>query len=237
MSEDSKPEAGKRTPPAGSFATLTNFLEQFKKSPVPSHIDRSVFPSSMSGANQALQGTLKFFDLISSTNVPEPEFHELVAADKDENAALWNGLVKAKYAFVFDGLDIERTTSSIVIDRFRAQNISGDTIRKAITFFLHASKTAGIKISPHVKAPRPVATGTRGGKTKKTDHSTKATNLQHSNDDNGSGRGGKNGDGHTGQTRYEMLIEILDANMSKEEQEAVWILIRYLKTQDAQANK
>ena len=53
-------EASIRKPPSLAFKTVTNFLEQFQDS-LPSHIDRSVMPTSMSGGNQVyLQGALKF---------------------------------------------------------------------------------------------------------------------------------------------------------------------------------
>ena len=230
MADESKPVSGTRTPPAGSFETLTNFIDQFKKTPVPSQIDRSVFPSTMSGGNQSfILNSLKFLDLISSSDVPEPIFHEMVAADKDARMALWAQIVRSRYAFVFDGVDIERTTSSVVIEKFRKRNISGDTVRKAITFFLHAAKAGGVKISPHVKAPRPAPTGTRPRNKKETAAGGRSTPPAETNN-TGSNTGHS---GVQGETPYEMLIRILDAEMQTEEQEAVWTLIRYLKKQDA----
>jgi hypothetical protein len=36
--------------------------------------------------------------------------------------------------------------------------VKGATTRKAVTFFMHAATYAGVKLSPHLKAPRGAAT-------------------------------------------------------------------------------
>jgi hypothetical protein len=230
MADTSGSEAAKRTPPAFSFTTFCNFLESFKPDTIPSHIDRSVM-GSMSGGNQAyLLGALRFFGLIDEHNVPTPVFVEFIHADKEGREKLWANMIRSRYGFLLEAVNIERTTTNIVQDKFRDQGINGDTIRKAITFFLHAAKAANMKISPHVKAPRPMSNprATRNGGAKKDANSTTGSVEAHTPQPPAPPAR------ETERTPYEILIDILNANMTDEEQNAVWVLIRYLKNKEAQ---
>lgn len=125
-----------RKPPSLSFKTVNNYLESWNDKTIPSHIDRSVLPTSMSGGNQTyLQGALKFLGLVSENNVPEKLFHRLVETDKESKAAVWREIVTTAYDFLLQDLDIERATTRGVVDKFKEQGISGDSIRKAMIFF------------------------------------------------------------------------------------------------------
>lgn len=221
-----------RKPPALSFKTLTNFLEQFQDKSVPSHIDRSIFPSSMSGGNQAyLQGALKYLGLISEQNVPSEYFVRLTSTPKEEKGAIWREIVNRAYGFVLNDVDITRATTKIVVDRFKEQGISGDTVRKAITFFQHAGKEAGIKMSPHIKPAagprnRPARTAKSNSK-EKSDFSPAGSNSESSLTTLSAPSPS------ISESPYQMLINILEMGMNDEEQAAVWTLIRYLKKREA----
>jgi hypothetical protein len=226
-------EVSARKPPFLSFTTLANFLDQFVDSTVPSHIDKSIFPSSMSGGNQVyLQSALKYLGLVSDSNVPQPEFHALVAANEEDRARIWNEILHREYAFLLKDIEIDRATTRIVVDRFKEVGMGGDTIRKAMTFFLHAAKAAKMTVSPHVKAPRPVQPAhPKTPKEKKVDTKT--------GDGAGAERGAKNDPrkteektGNPTDPPYQVLIKILNNDMTEEEQDAVWTLIRYLKKQE-----
>ena len=66
-------------------------------------------------------------------------------------------LLKANYGEVF-ALP-ENATQQQLDDVFQATfNVKGATTRKAVTFFMHAATYAGVKLSPHLKAPRGAAT-------------------------------------------------------------------------------
>jgi len=229
MAEASKQQTIKGIPSL-SFGTLTNFLDQFTSTDqIPTHIDKSMLPSTMSGANQAaVLSSLKFFGFTSEDNKPEQPFYDYAKATKEDRYRIWQSRIAASYGFLLDHVDIERTTSALVADRFRAQGISGDTVRKAVTFFLHAAKAGEVKVSTHVKAPRPVRSAARG----------KSANPKPDGDSGDSGNNGKTTPpGRIGPrgTPYEMLIDILDARMSEDEQQAVWTLIRYLKNREVKS--
>lgn len=225
-----------KPPSSIAYKTVTNFLESFQDSEVPTHIDRSVLPSSMSGGNQAyLVSALKFLGLISNTGVTDEKFHRLVKGNKDERAAVWQEILQKSYSFLFTDLDIERTTTTIVSARFKEQGISGDSIRKAITFFLFAAKDAGLKVSPHIK---PQQTRSKSTKTRKTD-SKPENEVKETNGGNNGGevKGGqeiRTDTASTGKALPYQLIDILSDDMSAEEEDAVWTLIRYLKKKKIQ---
>jgi Family of unknown function (DUF5343) len=222
-------EATSRKPPFLSFKTLTNFLDQFQDKSVPSHIDRSILPSSMSGGNQAyLQGALKYLGLISEHNVPSEYFIRLTSAQKEQKGPIWREIVDRAYGFVMNDIDIERATTKIVADRFKEQGISGDTVRKAITFFQHAAKEAGMQISPHLKP----AAGPRNRTPRPLKSDSKAklnvqSNFSHTDTSQNAGNPA------TVDSPYQLLINILDVGMNDDEQAAVWTIIKYLKKREA----
>ncbi|NOT47029.1 MAG: DUF5343 domain-containing protein [Acidobacteria bacterium] len=210
---------------------MTNFLDQFQDKSVPSHIDRSILPSSMSGGNQAyLQGALKYLGLISEHSVPSEYFVRLTSAPKEQKGPIWREILDHAYGFVLNDIDIERATTKIVADRFKEQGISGDTVRKAITFFQHAAKEAGMQISPHLKpaagprnrSPRPI----------KSDSKTKPNVLSNSSQSNAV-QLPNTGNPSASYSPYQLLINILDVGMNDDEQAAVWTIIKYLKKREA----
>lgn len=219
-------------PPYFSYITLKNYLDSFKSSvDVPSHIERGAMPPTMSGGNQvAVINALKFLGLISDNSEPQESFYKLVESEGKARQELMREVVQRGYAFLLNHVDIERTISSKVVDRFKDTGMSGDTIRKAIQFFQGAAKDVGMKVSPHIKAAhtqsaRPKAIRMRKGGIR---------GAEALPDDEGE-------DASVDfipvveKTPYQVLIEILSPQMEETEQDAVWTLIRYLKKQEAKA--
>lgn len=218
-------------PPYISFKTFKNFLNSFaSREEIPSHIDRSVLPSSMSGANQVgVMSALRFFGLISETGEPQEDFYNYVDAEGDEKKRVMGNILHAGYGFLFQGLDIERATTKGVIDKFKEVGMSGDTIRKAIIFFQFAAKDAGTKISSHIK-PYMGTRVTRAAKPR-----GKAAGSEDEAQDEADDAANDQGTGRvlvSEKTPYQVLIDILSPDMEEDEQQAVWTLIRYLKRQE-----
>lgn len=229
MSEETKPDAGKSTPPAISFSTFQNFIDQFKEHTLPSQIDKSIMSNLPWGSQNLLIAALKYLGFISDTNVPEPLFKEYVTTDKEARGAIWKRLLDEKYSYLMS-VDLGRATTTIVVEKFKTQGITGDTIRKAMSFFINAAKVAGVTVSQHVKLPRPAPGAKKADKGSGGKKTTETEPPQDQNTGGGSGGGGK-----PERLRYEMLIDILTDEMSDPEKEAVWILIRYLKAQEAKS--
>jgi hypothetical protein len=60
-------------------------------------------------------------------------------------------MIKDGYPYLA-GIDLSKVTTQQLQEAF-GQVGSGDTVRKAITFFIPAAKDAGIKLSPYIKEP------------------------------------------------------------------------------------
>lgn len=219
-------------PPYLSYKTFKKFLDSFPdREAVPSHIDRSVLPSTMSGGNQVgVMSALKFFGLISETGEPQEDFYNFVDAEAgNEKARVLGNILHAGYGFLLNGLDIERATTSKVVEKFKEVGMSGDTIRKAILFFQFAAKDAEMKISSHIKPYM----GTRNSKPAKARGKGPGVADQEPEEDaEDAGAGQMNKQMSPEKTRYQVLIEILSPDMEEDEQQAVWTLIRYLKRQE-----
>lgn len=214
-------------PPYLSYKTLRNFLESLKASGVSGRIDRSIMPSSMSGANQVLViAALKFLGLIDEVGIPQDNLHKIVELEKGERAQAYQQALRSAYSFLLKDLDIERATTRQVEERFKDIGLSTDTVRKAVNFFLLAAKDAEMKVSPHIKPYQ----GTSGGQ--KTRNTAKNGQTQQGNETSSSK--GVSASQSTTKATYQVLIDILSPDMRDDEQDAVWTLIRYLKKKEAE---
>jgi len=207
------------TPPYLPYATFKNFLDSLKAG-IPGQIDRSVMRSLSGSAQSMLIGSLRFFDLISEDGKPSPTLGKLVNAEPVDRQKILRGLIETAYPFMFgDGISLKTATPKQVADAFADAGVSGDTIRKAVVFFLSAAKDADIPLSPFLKVRQPGRPPGSSGK--RRPGRPVAPSIT-------SNRGGVDE-----KTPYELLISILDPeHMEKEEQDAVWTLIRYLKKQE-----
>jgi hypothetical protein len=147
-------------PPYISFAQLENVFERMRNEGTPARIDRS-YLSSWSGSAQAqfLTATASL-GLRDEHGRPTETLKRLVA-EPDERAAIIAGILQAKYP---EALALgDDATQQQLEEVFRNyEGISGSTTRKAITFYLHAAKFAGVPVSPFFKAPRSASNGSGG---------------------------------------------------------------------------
>jgi Family of unknown function (DUF5343) len=143
------------TPPYLAHKTFINFVNGLKQG-IPSRIDKSIM-QSLSGATQGqLIATLHFFDLIDVDGKPKDLFSALVKSEGADRQRIFSEMVGRSYRFVFtDSLDLERATRKQLEERFAAQGIRGETLRKAFGLFLALAEDGGMRLSPHVKTPRP----------------------------------------------------------------------------------
>ena len=151
---DDSHEAGFK-PPYMAFTTLWNFLETLASHPLPPAIDRSLMQGK-SGSDQAnIFNALKAFGLLGEGQVVLPALTELTSADVEGRKLLLADLVRRHYPGALEVSD-RNGTSTQLDAKFREDYglQSGDTLRKSVTFFLHAARTAGIPLSPHFKQTR-----------------------------------------------------------------------------------
>lgn len=150
--------------PYMSFHTFWNFIAELGNNPLPPRIDRSIM-TGKSGTDQAnLFMALTSFGLIDQEATVLPLLDELTSADQEQRKAILSNLVTANYAEPMR-ISASNGTSKDLDNAFRDSYpsiASPDTRRKAVTFFLHAAKTAGLELSVHFPTTRsgPGAPGT-----------------------------------------------------------------------------
>jgi len=131
-----------------------NFLNAMDRG-LPSRIDRSVV-RSLSGAVQGqLISSLRYFNLIGLDGQLNQSLHALVSAEGSERQQLLKSMITDSYRFVFKGsIDLERATMGELTELFAGEQIKGETMRKAIGFFLAICRAAGIRLSTQLAPVR-----------------------------------------------------------------------------------
>lgn len=155
-------------PPYLAFKTFLNFIDGFRTSGLPGRIDKSVMSGQSGGTQSSLMATLKFLKLIQDDGTPTPALVTLVKQSPEDSKKTYAELVSKQYAFVSTkGVNLETATEGQLEEVFRNSGFSGDTVRKAMTFFVLLATEAGMKVSAHLKAAKRKATGHGGGAQRK----------------------------------------------------------------------
>lgn len=143
-------------PPYVAYKTFTNCLNKLRETTVPDRIDPSLFAGQSGSTIAAMIQAIKYFGFVDSDGKPQPRFRELVLAGDEERGPLLKQLLVEKYPFLTQGdFSLETATSKQVEQAFKDQGITGSTVTKGVSFFLAAADAAGMKTSPHIKAPKP----------------------------------------------------------------------------------
>lgn len=213
-------------PPYATYKQFINFLNGLRETTVPQRIDRSVFGSMSGGTAYSLLSALKFLKLIDDSGSPSGFFRKMVEADDIERKNLTAALLRHCYPTFFDGkIDLSQASSGQFDDHIREQfGSKGSTIDKQALFFLNAAEDAGIALSAHLKARRPTASSPASRK-------RPAARKQET-----SAVGGPSTARAVEPKRAlsHILTDLLDVNdMTEDEMEAVWTLLRYQKRKEA----
>ena len=141
------------SPPYGVFATFMNSISQLSNG-MPNQIDRTVFPGTAWTAQSQLLTGLRALGLIDDEGRPTQRLRELAVPDEATRKQALERLVREHYARIFE-LDLLKTTPAELEKRMTdIYEISGDTRRKAVRFFLNALDYLGIEVSPLFAKPR-----------------------------------------------------------------------------------
>lgn len=152
------------TPPYMSFETFRNFVLKLNPHAMPPRIDRSMMVGMAGGTQTALMQLLKQFELIGESNEVRPPLIEL-CADDDAFAEGLRTILNRHYGEQIE-LGRRQGTPGQLAESFAASGYSGSTLRKAVTFFLHAAKAAELPLSPHFRPPKAGPTPNRARRTK-----------------------------------------------------------------------
>jgi hypothetical protein len=142
-------------PPYMSFQTFLTFIDELASRPLPPQIDRSMMTSKSGTDQNNLMSALKGFGLINGDHRVEAALVQLATSDETKRNETLAELVRTYYP---DQIVVseQNGTEGQLVESFK-QSFSLDTVetrRKAITFFLHAARAAGIPLSPHFPPTR-----------------------------------------------------------------------------------
>lgn len=159
MAEDTK---AKWVPPYIAFATLTGLIERMQnEGGPPSRIDRSYLDTLSGGYQSQVLAALKALDLMGPQGEVTPILIALVeSSDADTRKATFADILARKYPRPVS-LGTTKATQGQLEEAFREYGITGDTLRKAIAFYLNAAKYAGVPVSANFRVPSVVPSGTR----------------------------------------------------------------------------
>ena len=145
-----------------SFKTFRSGVQSLRANALPTHIDRSVWPSK-SGADQTtLLAAFRFLGLIDANNAVRPRLQELVAAkeDTDTEKEVLCGILREHYADLF-ALNLETITPSQFAEAIGEYGPNRTTRDRARRFFLKAAAHCGVKMSSLLTARKPRGTGAK----------------------------------------------------------------------------
>ena len=150
-------QSGKsNAPPYVSFRTFLSFLDWSNEDGIalPSRLDRSFWGDRLSGSNgPQLMGALRFLGLIDDSNTPQSALERMVedqTVERERRKAILREQLLKCYAEALDNLDLERVSWDQFRERFVRYSIDGETLRKALAFFIHAAEYCGIALSPYL---------------------------------------------------------------------------------------
>jgi hypothetical protein len=145
------------TYPYISYATFKNFLLSLDAAALPPRIDRSLMVGMAGGTQTHLLQALRSFTLIGEGNQVQEPFIRM-AGNEVAFADAMRAILRHFYAPQMELAEQQATTAQLM-ESFALSGYTGSTLRKAMTFFLHAAKDSGLPLSPHFRPPAATASG------------------------------------------------------------------------------
>ena len=144
-----QPNTSEFKPPYLSFQTFWAFIQELASKPLPPQIDRSMMDTK-SGTDQSnILSTMRAFGLIDESQAVMPFLQQLVRTDEIQQKRAIGEVVKLLYPHQLE-ISAQNGTEKLLYDSFEQDfGVTGDTRRKAVTFFLHAARFGGMELSPH----------------------------------------------------------------------------------------
>jgi hypothetical protein len=126
------------------FKTFLSSLDPFSQG-IPPKIDRTLW--NQSGFVQGLiMNAYRYFHLVDANSKPAPEFQQLVKSKNEDRKKEVKKLLEIGYPEIMEH-DLATMTPKMLDELIEAYNVSGETKKKATTFFLQAAKFADIPLS------------------------------------------------------------------------------------------
>jgi hypothetical protein len=172
--DNQQKEGGK--PPYGSFQTFWSFIEALGTKPLPPQVDRSMLDGKSGTDQMGILMALRAFGLIKGEdNKVQSALTALVVTDKEGRKARLGELVRSFYSRQLEVSD-NNGTEKMLFDSFEDSfGLTGDTRRKAATWFLHAARESGIPVSQHFRNTRSGPGSLPGSRVRRTPKLKNAT--------------------------------------------------------------
>jgi Family of unknown function (DUF5343) len=134
-----------------AWATFKNEVMDGLSRLMPGVIDKSVFSGQAGGVQSQIMAGMKFLNLIDEKGKPTEALEELTTKDEATRKVVLARILRERYAAIFT-IGIEKATGKQLADTMAAAySMNGDTLDKAIRFFLSAAKYAEIPISVYLE--------------------------------------------------------------------------------------
>jgi hypothetical protein len=148
---------------------LINFINKLRDTVVPGRIDPSIFGNASGSISYSIISALKFLKLIDDSGVPNDQFKALANASDEARPNILKGIIEKGYpSLLKPDVDLTTMTAGQFDEHMRTEyGVSGSTVDKIAAFFIGACKMAGIPISTHLTARKPVATSSSAKKSAK----------------------------------------------------------------------
>ena len=159
-------ETPRQSAPYLPFRTFLSALDALNHG-VPPIIDRSIWRTQPGGVQGQIMGAMRFFNLIDEANKPTEHLKRLVEKREHRPAAI-RALLEWGYAKLIAG-DLTKMTAKMLEDGIEQYGVSGETKKKAVTFFLQAAKFGDLALSPYLQAQIRATPGTRRRRRKDDD--------------------------------------------------------------------
>jgi hypothetical protein len=141
------------------FKTFLSSLDPFSQG-IPPKVDRTLW--NQSGFMQGLiMNAYRYFHLVDTNDKPTTQFQQLVKSKQESRKAEIKKLIEVGYPEIVSLHDLATMTPKMLDELMDKYNVSGDTKKKAVTFFLQAAKFAEMPLSNFLTEKIRTTTGTR----------------------------------------------------------------------------
>ncbi len=152
-------ETPKLSPPYLAFRTFLGSVEALENV-IPKRIDRGIWRSSSGAIQGQIMIAYRFLGLLDDQDKPTSLLHQLVDAQGEDRKKIIEGMIEKAFHKLI-AHDLTKMTPKILDEEMGHFGITGDTRRKAVTFFLQAAKYVELPLSPFLLKQVRNTSGTR----------------------------------------------------------------------------
>lgn len=137
-------------PAYGSYAGMKSQITRMRENGVPPILDRSFFGSISGSLVAQIRGQLRFLGLIDAEFKPTSTLRAIEGTDDAQAKEMLKRAAEQAYATQV-ALAQQNGTHGQLVDSFKKAGLTGETINRAIAFYLALTEDLGLPKSPHFK--------------------------------------------------------------------------------------